>query len=74
MQIERSRESARGSEADPVVAWRREQLLSAGFAPDLAAAAAAQPDVDIHALTELVELGCAPPLAVRILWPIDLRA
>ena len=56
---------------DGVRGWRREQLLEAGFAPGLAARVAADPRFDLHALIELVERGCAPELAVRILAPLD---
>ncbi|MGH2986097.1 MAG: hypothetical protein ACRDLO_05350 [Solirubrobacterales bacterium] len=51
--------------------WRRQQLVRAGFDPELAAAAAAACGVDLHALIELVERGCPPPLAARILAPLD---
>jgi len=54
---------------DDVVGWRREQLLQSGFPPPLAARAAADPRYDLHRLIELVERGCPPDLAVRILAP-----
>jgi hypothetical protein len=53
-----------------VVAWRREQLLAARFQPELADQLAADWRFDLHALIELVELGCEPALAVRILAPL----
>jgi hypothetical protein len=56
---------------DEVRGWRREQLLQAGFAPSLAARLAADARFDLHALIELVERGCAPELAVRILAPLE---
>jgi hypothetical protein len=52
-----------------VVLWRREQLAQAGFPPGLAGRLAAEDDYDLHALIELVERGCPPELAVRILAP-----
>lgn len=52
-------------------AWRRRRLAAAGFEPRLAAALAADPDVDLHELLVLVDRGCPPPLAARILAPLD---
>jgi hypothetical protein len=54
---------------DDIVGWRCEQLLQSGFPPPLAARAAADPRYDLHRLIELVERGCPPDLAVRILAP-----
>jgi hypothetical protein len=54
-----------------VVAWRRDQLMAAGFPPPRAAALAADPRYDTHALIELVEQGCPPELAVRIVAPLE---
>ena len=56
---------------DEVAHWRRDQLASSGFAPALAAALASDPRYDLHVLIELVERGCRPDLAARILAPID---
>jgi hypothetical protein len=56
---------------DQVVRWRREQLVGSGFAPALAARVAENTDYDLHALIELVERGCPPELAVRILAPVE---
>jgi hypothetical protein len=56
---------------DGVTAWRRRQLAASGFSPRVAARLAADPRYDLHALIELVERGCAPELAVRILAPLD---
>ena len=58
-----------GSPAD-VTEWRRCRLLDAGFPEPLAAALAAEPAVDVHALLQLVDRGCPPELAARILSPI----
>ena len=57
--------------ATQVVAWRREQLLAARFRFELADQLAADWRFDLHALIELVEQGCEPALAVRILSPLD---
>ena len=56
---------------DVVAEWRRGRLLAAGFAPDLAAELAEQCAIDLHALLELVDRGCPPELAARILAPLD---
>jgi hypothetical protein len=62
-------------EADEnVTRWRHEQLARTGFPPPLAARLAEDPRYDLHALIELVERGCAPELAARILTPIDFQA
>jgi hypothetical protein len=56
---------------DEVARWRRDQLAGAGFAPALAATIASDQRYDLHVLIELVERGCRPALAVRILAPLD---
>jgi hypothetical protein len=56
---------------EDVFAWRRAQLVESGFPGALAARVAADRHYDLHALIELVERGCAPHLAVRILAPLD---
>jgi hypothetical protein len=58
-----------GSDVEGVVAWRRAQLLRAGFSRSLAARVARDERYDLHELIELVEHGCAPSLALRILEP-----
>jgi len=58
-------------EADEVVRWRHDQLRAAGFDPELAARLAVDHRSDLHALIELVERGCPPRLAARILAPLD---
>ena len=54
-----------------VASWRRRQLLEVGFPRALAARLADDHAYDLHALIELVERGCPPELAVRILAPLD---
>jgi hypothetical protein len=54
-----------------VVRWRRAQLLQAGLPRSLAARVARDERYDLHDLIQLVEHGCAPDLAVRILQPVD---
>jgi hypothetical protein len=57
--------------AEEVVRWRREQLVEAGFPLPLATSVARNAHYDLHALIELVERGCQPDLAVRILAPLE---
>ena len=56
---------------DRTAGWRQVQLVRAGFAPPLAAAIARERAMDLHALIELVERGCPPEVAARILAPLD---
>lgn len=58
-------------QGDEVVGWRRHRLLDAGFSAALAAVLAADFRADLHAVLELVERGCPPVLAARILAPAD---
>ena len=51
--------------------WRLCWLLAAGFEQELAESLAVSPTVDLHALLELVDRGCAPVLAARILAPLQ---
>ena len=59
-----------GGEIEEVSRWRRRQLRVAGFSPELAAEIADDTRFDLHALIELVERGCPPGLAARILAPL----
>jgi hypothetical protein len=54
-----------------LTSWRLERLARAGFDAELAASLAADRAMDLHALIELVERGCPPELAARILAPLD---
>jgi hypothetical protein len=54
-----------------VVSWRREQLVGTGFPLPLADRLARDSRYDLHAVIQLVERGCPPDLAVRILAPIE---
>ncbi|MBW8731525.1 MAG: hypothetical protein JF622_11245 [Terrabacter sp.] len=65
--------AARCQSAGPpldVVEWRRCRLREGGFPAQLARDLARQ-RVDLHALLELVDAGCPPELAARILSPVD---
>jgi hypothetical protein len=56
---------------DATVTWRRNQLRRAGVEPALAERLAGDAERDLHALLDLVDRGCPPALAARILAPID---
>jgi hypothetical protein len=58
-------------EASEIAAWRRTRLRRAGFDDTLAERLARECAVDLHALIGLVERGCPPPLAARILAPLE---
>lgn len=58
-----------GSDVKGVVAWRRAQLLRAGLPRSVAVRVARDERYDLHELFELVERGCTPALALRILEP-----
>ena len=49
-----------------VLVWRFKQLCRSGFELDLATTIAARMDVDLHGAIDLVEQGCPPELAGRI--------
>jgi hypothetical protein len=53
------------------VNWRQLELEQHGFPPVLAQRVARDERYDLRVLFELVEQGCAPALAVRILSPLD---
>jgi hypothetical protein len=60
-----------GRGAADVVAWRRARLRKAGFDWELADDLSRECGIDLHALIGLVERGCPPPLAARILAPLE---
>lgn len=66
-----SNETRTASVRSEITRWRRKLLLNAGFPRTLAARVAADSRYDLHALIELVERGCRPDLAARILAPLD---
>ena len=53
------------------VAWREGRLRVAGFGPETASRLARHQGVDLHELLGLVDRGCPPHLAARILAPLD---
>ena len=54
-------------QTDAVTAWRAEQLEAAGYDARDAAKLAERRDVDLHAAVALIERGCSPALATKIL-------
>jgi hypothetical protein len=54
-----------------LVSWRVALLSDAGFSEALAQRLAVDGAYDLHALLELVDRGCSPELAVRILAPLE---
>jgi hypothetical protein len=58
-------------DAEAPVDWRARRLRGAGFGRQLAARLAQDPAYDLHAMLELVDRGCPPELAARIVAPID---
>jgi hypothetical protein len=72
--MERRRNShprpARHVPAD-VLVWRSDVLRQAGCEPPLAWDLAADGDIDLHDLLNLIDRGCPPHLAARILAPLD---
>jgi hypothetical protein len=57
-----------------IVAWREARLHLAGFDEGTAARLASEQAVDLHALLDLVDHGCPPRLAARILAPLEHEA
>jgi hypothetical protein len=54
-----------------VVAWREARLHLAGFDQETASTLASEEAVDLHALLDLIDRGCPPLVAARILAPLD---
>jgi hypothetical protein len=67
----RHRAATGGRGAAAPTEWRRDRLVDAGFPRGFAARLARDARYDLHALIELVERGCPPSLAARILAPLD---
>jgi len=60
-----------GTSAIDAGQWRRHRLLRAGVPRDLAGLLARDPRFDLHAMLDLLDRGCEPELAVRILAPLE---
>ena len=61
------------SHVDPstLVERRRRRLVAGGFPNALARQLARDCAIDLHALLDLVDRGCPPQVAARILAPLD---
>ena len=66
-------DSPTGGAGQGVTAWREARLLAAGFDGRVAFDFAHDWAVDLHELLELVDRGCPPNLAARILAPLDYQ-
>jgi hypothetical protein len=55
------------TEAERVERWRMEELLRVGFDLESATLLASELEIDLHGATDMVERGCPPDLAARIL-------
>jgi hypothetical protein len=58
---------------ESLVRWRIRRLRRAGLRGRVAANVAADPAYDLHELLRLIDRGCPPELAVRILAPLEAR-
>ncbi|MBD0330831.1 MAG: hypothetical protein ICV64_12105 [Thermoleophilia bacterium] len=54
-------------ERERVEAWRRQELARAGYPAEAAEELAARSDVDLRVAVSLLERGCRPEVALRIL-------
>jgi hypothetical protein len=57
----------RDTEARRILHWRYDSLVRAGYPEREALVLAAEFDADLHRAVELVQRGCPPETAVRIL-------
>jgi hypothetical protein len=55
------------TESERIARWRAQELERAGFDADAAAELAGAPYVDLHLAVDLLERGCPPETALRIL-------
>lgn len=55
------------TESERVERWRTDELVRVGFDVEQATVLAIEPGVDLHTAIGLIERGCPPELAVRIL-------
>jgi hypothetical protein len=59
-----------GRESREHVSWRTRRLLAAGFTHADAIKLARDREIDLHALLDLIDRGCPPELAARIVAPL----
>jgi cephalosporin-C deacetylase-like acetyl esterase len=55
------------TESERIARWRAEELERAGYDPGDAVELAGRVDVDLHLAVALLERGCPPTTALRIL-------
>ena len=55
------------TEIERIERWRAEELERAGYEPRAAGRLAVRHDVDLHTAVDLLERGCPPELALKIL-------
>ena len=55
----------------PVESWRSMRLRGAGVSPQVADTLAQDSAYDLHDVLRLLDRGCPPELAARILAPIE---
>jgi hypothetical protein len=53
--------------SDPILNWRLEQLMQAGYEAEDALQLAVRAEVDLHRAVSLLREGCPPKTALRIL-------
>ena len=58
-------------EDQSLLAWRTQRLEGAGFERVSAADIAKHRGFDLHALISLIDQGCRPELAARIMHPLE---
>jgi len=59
-------EETESPEVEAVLRWRFEELMRAGYDAGNALILAGHAEVDLHAATSLLERGCPPETALRI--------
>ena len=64
-------DQAEAQASSGLVAWREARLHLAGFDHEAASQLAREEAIDFHALLDLIDHGCPPHLAARILAPLD---
>ncbi|MDP9492019.1 MAG: hypothetical protein M3P42_07460 [Actinomycetota bacterium] len=55
------------TELEKIERWRAEELERAGYGTRASGRLAARHDIDLHYAIELLDLGCPPELAIKIL-------
>ena len=55
------------TELDKIERWRTEELERAGYGTRAAERLATRHDIDLHLAVGLLEQGCSPELAIKIL-------